>query len=117
MNVEQKREKKSRAKERIAIQCSITLAKGSRVGEGQVLDMSARGCLVESILAVKSGDLLQLRIFLPESEPSMRIPQAVVRWAKGSRFGVEFIGMDEKDRTRLSGFVTLQDDPWAKAYD
>lgn len=109
--------KECRSSARVAIRCSIVLARGGRVGEGQVVDMSAHGCLVESMISVKIGDHLQLRLFLPEAEPSMRVPQAVVRWAKGARFGVEFIGMEEKDRSRLSRFVTSQEDPWAEAYD
>jgi hypothetical protein len=32
--------------------------------------------------------------------------------------GLEFIGMEEKDRARLNLFVTLQGgDPWATTYD
>jgi hypothetical protein len=107
----------SRASERVPIQCSIVLASGIQVGEGQVLNMSDRGCLVESSVSVKAGDYLQLRLSLPESEPSMRVSRAAVCWAQGFRFGVEFLGMEEKDRARLNRFVTTQGgDPWTGVY-
>jgi len=107
----------SRSSERIPLQCSIVLASGTQVGEGQVLNMSGRGCLVESSVSVKAGDYLQLRFSLHESEPSMRVSRAGVCWAQGFRFGVEFLGMEERDRARLNRFITLQGgDPWAGIY-
>ena len=69
MKSHQKQIGESRASERIPLQCSIVLASGIQVGEGQVLNMSDRGCLVESSVSVKAGDYLQLRFSLHESEP------------------------------------------------
>ena len=107
----------SRSSERIPLQCSIVLASGTQVGEGQVLNMSDRGCLVESSVSLKAGDDLQLRFSLPGSEPSLRVSRAAVCWAQGFRFGVEFLGMEERDRARLNRFITLQGgDPWAGIY-
>ena len=107
----------SRCSERFAFQCSIVLASGMQVGEGQTLNMSERGCLVESSLPVKVGDQLQLRLSFHKSEPTMRVPRAAVCWVHGIRFGIEFIGIDEKDRARLTRVVTLLGgDPWARSY-
>jgi len=117
MDSRRKQTGEARASERIALQCSIVLSSGMQVGEGQVFNMSGRGCLVESSVPVKVGDNLQLRLSLPEPEPSMRVSQAAVCWAQSLRFGVKFIGMEEKDRARLNRFVTQQWDPWAKTYD
>ena len=44
----QKQNGEARSSERFALQCTIVLASGIQVGEGQVLNMSGRGCLVES---------------------------------------------------------------------
>jgi PilZ domain len=118
MGLSQKQIEEARSSERIALQCSIVLASGMQVGEGTILNLSGRGCLVESSVSVKAGDYLQLRFSFDESEPSMRVSRAAVCWAEGPRFGVEFIGMEEKDRTRLNRFLTLQGgDPWARRYD
>jgi hypothetical protein len=108
----------SRASERFAFQCFIILASGMQVGEGRTLNMSECGCLVESSLPVKVGDNLQLRLSFHESEPSMRVPRAAVCWVQGPRFGVEFIGIEEKDRARINRYVTLLGgDLWARTYD
>jgi len=113
----QKKIGESRSSERFAFQCAIVLASGLQVGEGQTLNMSERGCLVESSLPVKVGDNLQLRLSFHDSEPSMRVPRAAVCWVHGLRFGLEFIGIEEKDRARLTRFVTLLGgDPWARTY-
>jgi len=117
MKSHQKQIGESRSSERIPLQCSIVLASGIQVGEGQVLNMSDRGCLVESSVSLKAGDYLQLRFSLHESEPSLRVSRAAVCWAQGFRFGVEFLEMGEKDRARLNDFVSLQADPWARRYD
>ncbi|MBU6480108.1 MAG: PilZ domain-containing protein [Nitrospirae bacterium] len=117
MDSHQEPVRNARSSERIVLHCSIVLASGIQVGEGRVLDMSRSGCLMESSVPLKVGDNLQLRLSLPEPEPSMRVSRAVVRWAQGLRFGVEFIGMEEKDRVRFSRFVTLQGDPWARTHD
>jgi hypothetical protein len=107
----------TRLSERIALQCSIVMANGRQVGEGRVLDLSVRGCLVEGPVPVKVGDSLQLRLFLPDSDQSMCVSLAAVRWTQDLRFGVEFIEVDEKHRACLNHFVARQADPWARTYD
>ena len=116
MKSHQKQGGESRSRERIPIQCSIVLASGIQVGEGQVLNMSDHGCLVESSVSLKAGDHLQLRFSSHESEPSVRVSRAAVCWAQGLRFGVEFIEMAEKERARLNHYVSLQADPWRRVY-
>lgn len=107
----------ARSKLRIALQCSMVMANGIQVGEGWVLDVSVRGCLVEGLLLAKVGDYLQMRLFLPDPDPSICVSLAVVRWAQGDRFGVEFLKVDEKYRACLNHFVALQSDLWARTSD
>ncbi len=79
-----------------------------------MFDISKRGCFVDGAVHVKAGDRLQLRLCLPDSHPSICVSVAVVRWAQGRRFGVEFMGVDDKYRAPLNRFITLQSDPWAR---
>ena len=104
-----------RSSERIALQCSIILATGVQTGEGRVLNMSKSGCLVEAPILIKAGDCLQMRLFLPESDLSVCVSMAVVQWALGFRFGVEFIEVDEKHRSRLNQLIAKGNDPWKLA--
>ena len=97
--------KEARSSRRLPLQCSLILANGIQTGEGHILNLSKKGCLVESSLQIKAGDQLQLRFFLPESEQSVCVSLAVVHWVQESRVGVEFLKVDEKYRSRLHQFI------------
>lgn len=91
--------------ERIAVNCRSIFTMGSMVGEGEVLDLSNPGCLIESTALVNKGESLHLKIFLRGPKLPLTIDLAVVRWTNGSRFGVEFIKMSEVDRAQLTNFL------------
>ena len=107
--------KEARSSERLVLQCSIIVADGVQTGEGQVLNLSKHGCLVESPLPIKAGDHLQLRLSLPDSDQSVCASLAVVRWVQATLFGVEFLTIDEKYRSRLNQFIAMGNDPWKLA--
>jgi c-di-GMP-binding flagellar brake protein YcgR len=120
MITSQEHVQEKRSRDRIALQCAIILANGTQVGQGQVLNMSERGCLcvIDGPLSIKIrvGDRLQLRLFLPDSDQSLCVSLAVVRWVEGFQFGVEFSKLDEKYRAGLNEFIALQEqDPWKLA--
>ena len=90
---------------RIPIECSAVFSGESVIGEGRVLDVSLPGCLIESPEAARPGDYVRLKLCLPDGQPAVDVPLAVVRWAKGNRLGVEFIRSSEEDTIRLTRFV------------
>ena len=45
--------KNARSGKRLPIQCSLVIANGVQVGEGWVIDLSMRGCLVEGSVVSK----------------------------------------------------------------
>ncbi len=106
----------ARSNKRIALQCSVIVANGAQTGEGQVLNVSESGCLMEAPILIKAGDHLQLRLFLSDGNLSVCVSLAVVQWALGFRFGVEFLKVDEKHRARLSQFRAIGEDPWKLAF-
>ena len=59
-------------------------------GEGILLDLSVRGCRIESPIDVKPGSALEVRIEICEREPPIQIQAAVVRWCQEQQFGLEF---------------------------
>ena len=91
--------------ERVTVNCRSIFTMGSMVGEGEVLDLSNPGCLIESTALVNKGASVHLKIFLRGPKLPLTIDLAVVRWVNGSRFGVEFIKMSEVDRARLTSFL------------
>lgn len=74
-------------------------------GEGTLLDLSIRGCRVDSETQVQPGTNLELRIHLPDHEPPIQVELASVRWARGREFGLEFTSMDTDQRERLRQVV------------
>jgi hypothetical protein len=105
----------TRGSARVALQCFIIVANGVQTGEGRVLNLSTNGCLVEAPIRIKPGDQLQLRLFLPDSDQSLCVSLAVVHWAQASRFGIEFLKVDEKYRSRLNKLIAKGNDPWKLA--
>ena len=104
-----------RSAKRVTLQCAMIVANGVQTGEGRVLNVSKNGCLVEAPILIKAGDYIQMRLFLPERDLSVCVAGAVVQWAVGFRFGVEFIEVEETHRTRLQQIIALGNDPWKLA--
>ena len=94
-----------RYKPRIRLRFPVTFASGTRIGEGQVLDLTLPGCLIESSAAIEDAQSLQLELFLPGLKLPVSVTLGVVRWKKGKRFGVEFIKMHESQQRILQRFV------------
>ena len=83
---------------------SITFG-GDTEGEGSVINLSIKGCKVESDAGVTLGDAMSLIILLPAEECSMTIDLALVRWAKGQCFGLEFVSLGTGEVNRLRNFL------------
>lgn len=96
---------KPRYKPRIRLRFPVTFTSGPRIGQGQVLDLTLPGCLIESSVAVEAAESLQLELFLPGLRFPVSVTMGVVRWVKGKRFGVEFIKMHESQQRILQHFV------------
>jgi hypothetical protein len=74
-------------------------------GEGNVVDLSLRGCRVQSLTDVQPGACLEVRIAVPEHEFPIQIQQAVVRWSREHQFGLEFVTMAPEEWARLQHTV------------
>ena len=95
----------ARYRERVQVASPVMITVGSLVGEGRILDLTVPGCLIKSTLAVKKGEYVKLRVFLPGLQQPVSVELAAVRWTKGTHFGVEFIKMNQKERRRLNQFM------------
>ncbi|MCI0427481.1 MAG: PilZ domain-containing protein [Nitrospiraceae bacterium] len=59
-------------------------------GEGSVVDLTIRGCRIETPIDVQPGTSLEVRIAVKEHVPPIQIQAAIVRWSRGRQFGLEF---------------------------
>ncbi len=62
--------------------------------EGQVIDLSEGGCFVESESEVREGDLVKLRLDIPDGG-DLTIWGNVTFWVKDTGFGVRFAAFSQ----------------------
>jgi len=72
-----------------------------QVKEAVVLDLSLGGCRVASTIPMPPDTTIQLQIRPHEAAP-IYIPTALVRWATGYSFGVQFQKLPEHESKALT---------------
>ena len=70
-------------------------------GTGILLDLSAGGCRIESLLTPEPDFSLELRIYVPDIEWPLMIEKASVQWVNGHTLGLGFVRIREPERERL----------------
>jgi hypothetical protein len=68
---------------------------------GTVLDLSPRGCKVQSDMRVVPSMQIVVHLDVPGEDSIIAIKQAGVRWVSGRVFGLEFIDQDPTVVKRL----------------
>ncbi len=87
-------------------------------GEGTLSDLSIRGCRVYSLVEVKPGTALQLRLQTSDDEPPIQVSQAVARWYRASHFGCEFVNLSPDEWARLQHVIKdLEKEPYERAQE
>lgn len=85
-------------------------------GEGQLQDLSIRGCRITSGVQVKPGTALALRIEVFDQAPAIHVTEAVVRWSRDGHFGLEFVSLAPDQWSRLQRVVKeLELQPYQRA--
>lgn len=74
-----------------------------------MVDLSVRGCRIESSTHILAGTVLELRIFASDEEAPLGIDQVIVRWTRGRVFGVEFVSVQPEEWVRLQQAVKRLD--------
>lgn len=69
------------------------------------LDLSRKGCRVESAFRAFAGMKVDLQLYLPESQTPILIQGAVVRWAGSQGIGIEFPPLTSPDQQQLEGTI------------
>jgi hypothetical protein len=95
-----------RTSPRIPLDCRLSFSH-HELGEAEatLLDLSRIGCAAESETIVQTDMSLELWIFSPSYSWRMHIDQAIVRWARGHVFGVEFLNLRPAQKKRLRHLV------------
>lgn len=75
------------------------------VGDGVALDLSESRCKLCSALVLPIGSFWDLYLTIPETSPPVLISGVRVIWAEENEYGIEFLRVTARDRTRLRHFI------------
>lgn len=75
-------------------------------GEGMIEDFSLSGSYIAGYAPVSVGMALALQIFVPGDPEPLLIDRAVVKWVKGSEFGVDFGTPQPKVAERITTVIS-----------
>ncbi len=96
-----------RKSRRVATDCRLEFVGEDELeGEAELLDLSSTGCMAKSEQVMPPGLHMKVSLFLSDGhEWPVRVEEAVVRWARGGEFGVEFLVMRPPQLQRIQQFV------------
>ncbi|MDH5253374.1 MAG: PilZ domain-containing protein [Nitrospira sp.] len=69
------------------------------------LDLSRKGCRVQSTFSAFTGMRVDLMLYLPESKAPIVIHDAVVRWSGSQGIGIEFPALVSPYQEQLEGTI------------
>lgn len=72
---------------------------------GSVRNLSAKGCLVESIISPFTGMQLTVHLHIPGQSQPISIDNATVRWSGSAGIGLEFLTIASPQQDRLDQMI------------
>lgn len=97
-----------RAAQRVPVQLMVRFSATEHfqhVGNGVALDLSERGCKISSPQVLPIGSFWDLYLTVPETSRPVLISEVRVVWAVHHEYGIEFLRITARERTRLRHFL------------
>jgi PilZ domain-containing protein len=88
---------------RMPVQLQLAFSGGRIRGEGQVLNLSVGGCMIETSAPVHVDDIYHLELFVAKDQPPIELA-AIARSVIGRRVGLKFLPSAREDQ-RLLAFL------------
>jgi c-di-GMP-binding flagellar brake protein YcgR len=79
-----------------------------QVGDGIALDLSESGCKLCSAHLLPIGSFWDLYLTIPATSRPVLISEIQVVWAAKNEYGIEFLRVTARERTRLRHFIWKQ---------
>ena len=95
-----------RKHQRLARLVSVRYLRDGVAGEGIIDDLSLSGSYMTGNTPVSVGLLLALQMFVPGDPEPLLIDRAIVKWVKGSEFGVDFDTPEPKVAERITTVIS-----------
>ena len=84
--------------ERYPVDCPVRFThEGGVTGEGELINLSIKGCALRSHVSMEEGMLLALQIQPAGSAAPVHIDMARVRWVNDDECGIEFQFLYDKE--------------------
>jgi c-di-GMP-binding flagellar brake protein YcgR len=97
-----------RAAQRVPVQIMVRFSATDsfqHVGDGVALDLSESGCKLCSVQVLPIGSFWDLYLTVPETSRPVLISEVRVVWAAENEYGIEFLRVTARERTRLRHFI------------
>ena len=78
---------------------------GAVQGRGLAVDISMAGCTFHTEAELVEGNILQMRLDVPEETSPVRVEAVIIRTLRAGRVGVEFVRFENGERERLQRFI------------
>ena len=78
------------------------------VGEGNLTNLSLKGCSVMCDREVLCGSDVRVSVLLPNQTPTLSIDLGTIKWVQGHQFGVEFLRLPHEARQRLNNTLQIE---------
>jgi hypothetical protein len=98
-------EEDRREYERMAASFPITFDAGTVQGRGLAVDISMAGCTFHTEVELVEGNILRMRLELPEETSPLTVEAVIIRTLRSGRVGVEFLQFENGERERLQRFI------------
>jgi c-di-GMP-binding flagellar brake protein YcgR len=97
-----------RAAQRVPVQIMVRFSATDsfqHIGDGTALDLSESGCKLCSAHVLPIGSFWDLYLTIPETSRPVLISEVRVVWATEHEYGIEFLRVTARERTRLRHFL------------
>ena len=97
-----------RSAQRVPVQIMVRFSATDsfqHVGDGVALDLSESGCKLCSTQTLPIGSFWDLYLTIPETSRPVLISEVRVIWAVEHEYGIEFLLVTARERTRLRHFI------------
>jgi hypothetical protein len=96
-------ERRRHARVPVSVQSSF---QGSELaGRGRVVDLSIKGCGIESEVEVQPNSVMSLSLHVYANHAPITVRRGLVQYREGLRFGTEFLQMDSEQKDRLRVYL------------
>lgn len=98
-----------RVRSRVEVEYSATFTGDRLSGQGRLKNLTIAGSEIESEVQFAIGTHLRLEVRLSGARAPIAIANAVVRWKRDHRFGLEFVRFDGNAKQQLEDMLNQRD--------